>query len=90
MTQSWIAMCAYLLIALLKFQSSLTKIMRQLLRLLQLNLFDKRDLMALLRGDLPDDKFPITNQMKPILKLTGQQWAIINNNFHSSAIFYSL
>jgi putative transposase len=58
MTQLWIAMCVYLLIAFLKFQSSLTKSMQQLLRLLQLNLVDKRDLMALLRGDTPDDGLP--------------------------------
>ncbi len=66
MTQIWIAMCVYLLIAFLKFQSGLTKSMQQLLRLLQLNLFDKRDLMALLRGDPPDDGFPDVNQMKLI------------------------
>jgi len=63
MTQIWIAMCVYLLIAFLKFQSALTKSMQQLLRLLQLNLFDKRDLMALLRGDPPDDRLPDANQM---------------------------
>ena len=63
MTQIWIAMCVYLLIAFLKFQSELTKSMQQLLRLLQLNLFDKRDLMALLRGDPPDDRLPDANQM---------------------------
>jgi IS4 transposase len=50
MTQIWIAMCVYLLIAFLAFQSELTKSMQQILRLLQLNLFDKRDLMALLGG----------------------------------------
>lgn len=66
MTQLWIAMCVYLLIAFLKFQSSLTKSMQQLLRLLQLNLFDKRDLMALLRGDPPDDRLPDINQMNLI------------------------
>ena len=66
MTQIWIAMCVYLLIAFLKFQSSLTKSMQQLLRLLQLNLFDKRDLMALLRGDPPDDELPDINQMNLI------------------------
>ena len=66
MTQIWIAMCVYLLIAFLKFQSGLIKSMQQLLRLLQLNLFDKRDLMALLRGDPPDDGLPDANQMKLI------------------------
>ena len=51
MTQIWIAMCVYLLLAFLKFQSKLKKSMQQILRLLQLNLFEKRDLMVLLRGD---------------------------------------
>ena len=51
MTQIWIAMCVYLLLAFIKFQSKPGKSMQQILRLLQLNLFEKRDLMALLRGD---------------------------------------
>lgn len=51
LTQIWIAMCVYLLLSYLKFQSGLTKSLQQILRLLQLNLFEKRDLMALLRGD---------------------------------------
>ena len=66
MTQIWIAMCVYLLIAYLKFQSKLKKSMQQILRLLQLNLFDKRDLMALLRGAPPSDRLPDANQMKLI------------------------
>ena len=66
MTQIWVAMCVYLLIAFLKFQSSLTRSMQQLLRLLQLNLFDKRDLMALLRGDPPDAGLPDINQINLI------------------------
>jgi len=63
MTQIWIAMCVYLLIAFLKFQSSLTKSMQQILRLLQLNLFDKRDLVKLLRGDPPTDGLSDSNQL---------------------------
>ena len=51
MTQIWIAMCVYLLLAFINFQSKMNKTMQQILRLLQLNLFEKRDLMALLRGD---------------------------------------
>lgn len=51
MTQIWIALCVYLLLAFIKFQSKLDKSMQQILPLLQLNLFEKRDLMALLRGD---------------------------------------
>ena len=53
MTQIWIAMCAYLLIAFIKFQSKVGKTMQQILRLFQFNLFEKRELFALLRGDPP-------------------------------------
>jgi putative transposase len=63
MTQIWISLCIYLLLAFLKFQSKLQKSTQQILRLLQMNLFEKRDLMALLRGDPPDDKQPNINQM---------------------------
>ena len=54
MTQIWIAMCAYLLLCFIKFQSNLSRSMQNILQLLQLNLFEKRDLLALLRGDPPD------------------------------------
>ena len=63
MTQIWIALCVYLLLAFLKFQSKLKKTMQQILRLLQLNLFEKRDLMALLRDDPPLDRKTDINQM---------------------------
>ncbi len=63
MTQIWIALCIYLLLAFIKFQSKLNKSMQQILRLLQLNLFEKRDMMALLRGELVPDKSPNINQM---------------------------
>lgn len=63
MTQIWIAMCVYLLIAFLKFQSKLHKSMQQILRLLQLNLFEKRNLWDLLRDDPPDYEHPSLNQM---------------------------
>ena len=63
MTQIWIALCMYLLLAFLKFQSKLTKSVQQILRLLQLNLFEKRDMMALLRGDPPPDRMPDPDQM---------------------------
>lgn len=54
MTQIWIAMCIYLILAWLKFSSQLNASLQQILRLLQLNLFERRDLMALLRGDPPE------------------------------------
>ncbi|MCF6282999.1 MAG: transposase, partial [Candidatus Polarisedimenticolaceae bacterium] len=63
MTQIWVALCMYLLLAFIKFQSKLKKSMQQILRLLQLNLFEKRDLMALLRGDPIHDKQFDINQM---------------------------
>ncbi len=63
LTQIWIAMCAYLLIAFLKFQSALYKSPQQILRILQLNLFEKRDLTALLRGDPGGLQPPGINQM---------------------------
>ena len=53
MTQIWIAMCAYLLIAFIKFQSKVEKSMQQILRLFQINLFEKRELFSFLRGDPP-------------------------------------
>jgi len=51
MTQICIALCVYLLLAFIKIQSQLKKSMQQILHLLQLNLFGKRDLMVLLLGD---------------------------------------
>ncbi len=63
MTQIWIALCVYLLLAFIKFQSKLTKSMQQILRVLQLNLFEKRELFALLRGDPLPDKLRSTHQL---------------------------
>lgn len=63
MTQIWIALCVYLLLAYLKFQSKLKKSLQKILRILQLNLFEKRNLMALLRGDPLYDKRTSSNQL---------------------------
>jgi len=63
LTQIWIALCVYLLLAFIKFQSKLNKSMQQILRLLQLNLFEKRDLMALLRGDPVGNNQAAINQL---------------------------
>ena len=54
MTQIWVALCMMLLLAYVKFISRLRGSLQQILRLFQLNLFIRRDLMALLRGDPPD------------------------------------
>ena len=62
LTQIWIAMCMYLLIAFLRFRSKLTRSMQQILRLLQLNLFEKRDLISLLKGGTIEYQSPDNSQ----------------------------
>ena len=71
MTQIWIALCAYLLIAFLKFQSKSQRSMQQILRLLQTNLFEKWSLDELLHGRSAE-KIPINDkQLSFTMKLTG-------------------
>lgn len=64
LTQIWAALCVSLLLAYLKFSSRIDLSMQQIARLLQLNLFLRRDLLALLK-----------NQPTPPLSPTGQ-WAL--------------
>jgi putative transposase len=52
LTQIWIAMCIYLILCYIKFANKLGFSLQQILRLLQLNLFERRDLMALLKPPL--------------------------------------
>lgn len=54
LTQIWIALCVYLLLAFLKFKAKIDHSMQQILRLIQLNIFERRDLMTLFK--------PPTNQ----------------------------
>ena len=54
MTQIWIAICVYLLLSYIKFLNHIQPSLQQILRLLQLNLFERRDLLELLRGDPPE------------------------------------
>ncbi len=63
LTQIWIALCTYLILAYLKFSAKLGWSLQNMLRLLQLNLFLRRDLMALLRGDPPQHNAPETRQL---------------------------
>lgn len=56
LTQIWVALCLYLMLTYMKFSSKIQMPLQQLLRLLQVNLFIRRDLMALLRGDPPVPK----------------------------------
>lgn len=53
MTQIWIALCMSLMVAYLKFLSRCQHSAQQILRLLQLNLFVRRDLYELLCGPPP-------------------------------------
>ena len=55
MTQIWIAICTCLLLTYIKFISQLDISIQKILRLLQLNLFIRRDLVALLQGDPPGE-----------------------------------
>lgn len=51
MTQLWIALCVCLLLAYVKFANRLAWSMREILRLMQLNLFERRPLLELLEPD---------------------------------------
>jgi putative transposase len=67
MTQIWIAICVYLMLAYLKFVSQSGQSMQQILRLLQLNLFDRRDLRELLFGGPPE---PLVPQLQASLRFS--------------------
>jgi putative transposase len=54
LTQILAALCVYLLIAYLKFQSRISHSMQQMLRLIHTNLFSRRDLTELFRKLKPD------------------------------------
>lgn len=53
MTQIWIALCMYLLLAYIKFANRIGWSLQQILRLLHLNLFERRDFLALLSESPP-------------------------------------
>ena len=53
LTQLWIALCAYLMLAFLKFQAKIGLSMQQMLRLLQVNLFERREFEGLFRPPRP-------------------------------------
>ena len=52
LTQIWIALCAFLMLAYLRFLSRTTLSLQKILRLLQLNLFTKRCLYELINPDI--------------------------------------
>ena len=51
LTQIWIAMCVHLILAYLKFSNRLKSRLSQILRLLQLNLVERRTLNGLLQPE---------------------------------------
>lgn len=51
LTQVWVAMCVYLVLAFMKFMAGLGRSISCILRLLQINLFERRDLIKLLKPD---------------------------------------
>jgi transposase len=53
LTQVLVALCVYLLVSFLKFQSKIAQSMQDICRLLHTNLFAKRDLRALFEGRKP-------------------------------------
>ena len=53
LTQVLAALCVYLLVAFMKFQSKITQSMQQIIRLLHTNLFSKRNLMSLFEKEKP-------------------------------------
>jgi len=63
LTQIWVALCSCLLLAYLKFSARLGWSLQKMLRLLQLNLFMRRDLMALLRDDPSEQSSPDIQQL---------------------------
>jgi len=53
LTQIWIALIVYLLLAFLKFKAKIGRSMQQILRLLQLNLFERRNFIDLFKPPAP-------------------------------------
>jgi hypothetical protein len=49
LTQVWIALCVYLLVAYLNFKAKLGSSMQHILRVLQLNLFARRNLIEMFK-----------------------------------------
>ena len=59
MTQIGIAMCVYLLLSDIKFLNHIHSSLQMILRRLQLNLFERRNLLELLRGDPPEPRISL-------------------------------
>jgi putative transposase len=66
LSQLWVALCAYLLVAYARFLTATGWSMRQILRLLQLNLFEPRSLAELFK---PPDLQPTTPTPQLVLQI---------------------
>ena len=64
MTQVFVALCVYLILAYLKFQAKISQSLQQMSRLIHLNLFAKRDLIQLFKP--PPDVINTSPQMRLI------------------------
>jgi len=71
MTQVWVVLITYLILAFLRFKAGLGISFQQLVRLLQINLFDRRNLLALCTPQ-PPDVVEVSWHGPP--NLAGQQW----------------
>ena len=61
LTQIWIALSVYLFLAFLKFKARLCPSLQQMLRLLQLNLFERRNVIGLFKP--PEKQPPVSPQL---------------------------
>ena len=61
LTQLWIALCVYLLLSFIKFKARLGISITRILRLLHLNLFERRSLTDLLKP--PDRQLTVSPQL---------------------------
>lgn len=64
MTQVMAALCVYLILAFLKFQSKIEQSLQKILRLIQVNLFQKRELIELFK---PPPKVEKSNERQVLL-----------------------
>ena len=62
MTQVFVALCVYLILAYLKFQCKISQSLQQMARLIHLNVFAKRDLIELFKP--PPDRTIRSPQMR--------------------------
>ena len=63
MTQIWVALCTCLILAYIKFSAKLDWSLQKIIRILQLTLFMRRDMLSLLCGDPPPNASQDYNQL---------------------------